>query len=337
MTTDNHLVDPYTQSMNLTIERQIANDVAVEVSYAGKLAQKLEGHRFWNAAVFESDPITGAPASAQNVNDRVLYPQTIGLFNTQSRILGNDYRSGYHSAQFRVNKRFSRGFSFLGSYVFSKELDDVVAPQPGLTPGTDNPFNLKLDKGRGNYDHTHVFNMSWLWTQSHKFSRPVARRLLENWSIGAFHTIQSGSPLTVVMGTDVALNGTGQQNLQHAQLAPGITYSDIQVDHPNRNAYVTRFFNTAAFVPIARLPLGIYGNSGRNIFNGPALNNTDFTLMKDMSIHERLRAQLRGEFFNAFNQVHFDPPNVAVTSGSFGRILSAQPGRVVQVALKFLW
>jgi hypothetical protein len=80
--------------------------------------------------VFEPDPITGAPASAQSVNDRVLYPQTIGLFNTQCRILGNDYRASYHSAQLRVNKRFSHGFSFLGSYVFSRELDDVVAPRP---------------------------------------------------------------------------------------------------------------------------------------------------------------------------------------------------------------
>ena len=50
--------------MNLTIERQLANDLAVEVSYAGKLTQKLEGHRFWNAAVFEPDPLTGAAASA---------------------------------------------------------------------------------------------------------------------------------------------------------------------------------------------------------------------------------------------------------------------------------
>ena len=36
VTTDNHLVDPYTQSMNLTVERQIAKSLAVEVSYAGE-------------------------------------------------------------------------------------------------------------------------------------------------------------------------------------------------------------------------------------------------------------------------------------------------------------
>jgi hypothetical protein len=50
VTTDNHLVAPYLQSMNLTVERQIANDLVVEVSYASKLSQKLEGRRFWKAA-----------------------------------------------------------------------------------------------------------------------------------------------------------------------------------------------------------------------------------------------------------------------------------------------
>ena len=337
VTTDPHLVVPYTQSMNFTVERQVTNDLAIELTYAGKLSQKLEGHRHWDAAVFEPDPLTGAPASAQNVNDRVFYPQTIGLFNTQSRLLGNDYRSGYHSAQLKVNKRFSHGFSLLASYVFSKEIDDVVAPQAGLTPGAGDPFNLKLDKGRGNYDHTYVFNMSWLWTQNHKFTNRVINRILADWSIGALHTIQTGSPLTFSMGTDVALNGTGQTSLQHAQLASGLTYQDISLGHPDRNAYITRYFNTAAFVPIAQLPKGIYGNSGRNILDGPGLSNTDFTLMREIPLRERVRLQMRGEFFNAFNQVHFDPPNTSVSSGSFGRILSAQPGRVIQVAAKVIW
>jgi hypothetical protein len=136
--------------------------MVVQASYAGKLSQKLEGHRFWDAAVFEPDPLTGAPASAVNANDRVYFPQTIGIYSTQNRILGNDYRASYSSAQIRLDKRFSHGFSFLGSYVFSKLLDNLVASSPGLTGGEDNPFNLKLDKGRGNYDHTHVVTVSWV-------------------------------------------------------------------------------------------------------------------------------------------------------------------------------
>jgi hypothetical protein len=61
------------------------------------------------------------------------------------------------------------------------------------------------------------------------------------------------------------------------------------------------------------------------------------TLMKEIVAREPLRVQLRGEFFNAFNQVNFDPPNVQVSSTSFGQIRSAQPGRVIQVAMKLLW
>ncbi len=211
--TDPRLVTPYTQSMSLTIERQLRPDLMVQVSYAGKVSQKLEGHRFWDAAVFKPDPLTGAAPSAQNVNDRVLYPQTIGLYSTQNRILGNDYRASYNSVQFRVDKRFSHGFSFLSSYVFSKELDDIVTSNPGLTAGNDDPFNLKLDKGRGNYDHTHVFNVSWLWNQEYKFKQRLARYLLDNWSIGAYHTAQSGAPINFGLGSDVALNGTGQPGL----------------------------------------------------------------------------------------------------------------------------
>ncbi|HUS05186.1 MAG TPA: TonB-dependent receptor [Bryobacteraceae bacterium] len=337
VTTDIRLVVPYTQSMSLTVERQLRSDLAIEVSYAGKLSQKLEGHRHWNPAVYAPDPLTGQPPTAQNVNNRVLYPQTRGLFNTQSRFLGNDYRSGYHSAQFRVNKRFSRGLSFLGSYVLSKGLDNVISPDPGLTGGVGNPFNLKLEKGRGNYDRRHVVSASWLWSPQLHFNQPVWKRVFDGWSIGAIHILQSGAPLNFVMGTDVALDGTGQQNLQHAQLVPGITYDQISIEHPDRNAFVSRFFNTAAFVPVAQLPRGIYGNAGRNIINGPAFANTDVALMKAIAVREPFRIELRGEFFNAFNQVNFDAPNVQASSSSFGRILTAQPGRVIQLAAKIIW
>ena len=334
---DERLVTPYTQSMSLTIERQVGRDLHLQAGYAGKLSQKLEGHRFWDAAVTEPDPLTGAAPSLQNANDRVYYRDSIGLYGTQNRILGNDYRSGYHSLQFRADKRFSHGFSFLASYVFSKELDDVVSPQPGLTPGNGDPFNLKLDKGRGSFDHTHVFSMSWLWTQQHKFHSPLLNALLADWNIGAYHTIQSGNPIAFGLSSDIALNGTGQASLEHAQLQPGVTYNDVGISHPNRDALVHKFFNTAAFVPLSQMTPGTYGNAGRNFMNGPALINTDFTLMRDFPIREQFKAQLRGEFFNAFNQVHFSAPNTTVGSGSFGQITAANPGRVIQVAAKLIW
>ncbi len=335
VSTDAHLVVPYTQSMNLTIERQLQSDVALSVSYVGKLSQKLEGHRHWNPAVFGPDPLTGQAPSAQNINNRVLYPRTRGLLNTQSRYLGNDYRSGYHAAQFRVDKRFSRGLSFLGSYVLSKAVDNVVAPQPGLTPGVSNPFNLNLDKGRGDFDRRHVVSVSWLWSPEFKFSNSLAKYLLERWSLGVFHSIQSGAPMDFQMGTDVALNGTGQA--QRAQLIAGATYDDIVRTHPNRHSFLSQFFNTAVFVPPPQIPRGFYGTSGRNIVSGPASGRTDVAVMKDVAIREGVRIQFRGEFFNAFNQVNFNEPSTNASSANFGRITGAGSGREIQLAAKLIW
>jgi hypothetical protein len=65
--------------------------------------------------------------------------------------------------------------------------------------------------------------------------------------------------------------------------------------------------------------------------------NTDLAVMKDFPIREALRIQFRGEFFNAFNQVNFAAPQRLAQSGSFGRITSANDGRVAQLALKVIW
>ena len=71
---------------------------------------------------------------------------------------------------------------------------------------------------------------------------------------------------------------------------------------------ITRFFNTSAFVPTNQVPRGTYGNAGRGLISGPALNSTDLALMKDFPFGEQLRLQLRGEAFNVFNQVNFANP-----------------------------
>jgi hypothetical protein len=60
--------------------------------------------------------------------------------------------------------------------------------------------------------------------------------------------------------------------------------------------------------------------------------------MKDFPLREQFRVQLRGEAFNAFNQVSLANPTTNVSSaGAFGRIRSAGDPRIMQVALKLIW
>jgi hypothetical protein len=220
--------------------------------------------------------------------------------------------------------------------MWSKLLDNVVLAEPGLIGGVSNPFNLRSEFGRGDFDRRHVVSVSWLWSPDVRFSHSLAKGLLERWSLGVFHTIQSGAPLSFTMGQDVALDGTGG-NRQRAELAAGRTYDDIPRSHSSRQDFIAQFFDTTAFMRPASVPRGFYGTSGRNIISGPATNRTDFALMKDFLLREPLRIQLRGEFFNAFNQVNFDNPSTNASATSFGRITGAGSGREVQLALKLIW
>lgn len=329
--TNPNLRSPYIQSFNLTLQRQITPSLMLEAGYAGKIGIKIEALRTYNPARFINDPITGAAPSPQNVNDRVIFEP--GILSPQGVYLGNDFRSWYHSFHVQATKRFSQGLSLLASYTLSKSIDSSSTDNLGWT--VSNPFDLRQEQGRSDWDRRHAFVASWLYSPQVHFRKRFANTALGGWTLTAIHTLQSGPPITFYMGQDVALDGTGGS--QHAQLAPGVTDSTIQISHPNRAAEVAQFFNVAAFVPTGLVAPGTYGNSGRGLISGPAFFNTDMSLLKNFALVERLKLQFRAEAFNVFNEVNFNNPNSYVNSSSFGQITSASSGRVVQLALKLIW
>jgi outer membrane receptor protein involved in Fe transport len=331
--TDLSLRTPYIQAFNFSIQHQLTPSLMLETAYAGKIGIKIEALRTYNPAKFGPDPVTGAPASLQNVNDRVLFEP--GILGPQGFLLGNDFRSWYHSWQTQITKRFSNGLSIQGSYTLAKSIDSSSTDNLGAQ--VSNPFDLHSERGRSDWDRRHAFVASWLWTLPFRFSNHITNTLFGGWTLTAIHTIQSGTPLTFNIGQDIALDGTGNGGGQHAFLEPGITAGKISTSHPDRNAMVTQFFNTAAFVPVNLLPAGYYGNAGRGLISGPAFNSTDFSVLKDFKLRESLSLQFRTEMFNVFNQVNFHNPDTTQTDSSFGQILEAEDGRVIQFALKLLW
>ena len=50
-----------------------------------------------------------------------------------------------------------------------------------------------------------------------------------------------------------------------------------------------------------------------------------------------LDIQVRIEGFNLFNQTHFNQPSGAIGTANFGKVTSAQDGRVVQLGIKYLF
>jgi hypothetical protein len=329
---DQTLRAPYVQNWNFALQRQLTQDLMLELSYIGHVGTKIEGWKNYNPAEYVNDPVTGDPPSLNNANNRVVHEP--GILAPYGILLGNDNRSWYHSLQAQLTKRLSRGVSVTGSYTLSKSIDTYSSNIYGYT--FPNPFNLRDNRGRSDWDRRHAFVASWLWSPTWTFSGPWKRAALGGWTLTGITSIQSGDPLTFVQGQDVAEDGTngGILGIQHAQLAGG----PIARSHSSRADMVAQFFNASAFVPANLVPRGVYGDAGRGILSGPAVSNTDFSAIKDFRFKERYRVQFRSEFFNVFNQVNFNDPDVSASDGStFGQILGARSGRVIQFALKFLW
>jgi len=359
--TDLSLRTPYVQAWNLTLQRQLTPTIMLEGSYVGKVGTKIEALRTYNPAKFipgtaydTSSQLESALTNTGNINDRVIFEP--GILSPDGYMLGNDFRSWYHSFQTQVTKRFSRGYSVTASYALAKSIDTSSTDTLGGT--VSDPFNLRTERGRSDWDRRQAFVVSWLWTPSVNFSTPTLNTLLGGWTFTGITSIQSGLPMTFASGPDVAIDGT--YGTQHA-FTNGQT---IGRSHSGRADMINQFFNTAALIdptcsydPAAALGnpqyieqnncttdgikysyLGTYGNTGRGILTGPALSNTDFSILKNFAFRDRYKVQFRSEFFNVFNQVNFSNPDSTVTDGSaFGTIRSAGAGRVIQFALKFLW
>ncbi len=356
---DGSLRTPYTQAWNLSVQRQLTANTLIEAAYVGNVGIKLNNLRNFNPGKFipgtTYNAATGVEttvSSLENYNDRAIFEP--GIITANSWTLGNDYRSWYHSLQVQLIRQLSHGVSVNASYTLAKVIDMCSVICEGCGNAA-NPFNLRSMRGRADWDRRNAFVASYLWSPPIKFSNHWKNALLSGWTLSGITSIQSGAPMTFFNGIDVGVNGTTAP--EHAF----VNGKPISSNHSSRGAMVNEFFNTAAFgTPICTytpqpfnpqaieqqnctpdgIPynlLGQYGQSGRNILSGPALVDTDFGVLKDFPFKERYRVQFRSEFFNIFNEVNFNNPDSTVTDTSFGQILGARSGRVIQFGLKFFW
>jgi hypothetical protein len=303
----------YSQNWNLTFEQQLSGRVAVSVGYVGNLGVKILAPRQLNPAVY-------APgATTATTNARRIYP---GLGDVE---VATPYQtSNFHSLQVNVTRRTSRGLTLLGTYVWSKTIDNGSSTVEGNTNWTRDSNNAGLDRGPADFDVRHKVNLSFLYDVPTVHGPAMLTMLLRDWQVNGIFTGSTGLPFTVKSGTDRSLTAIGLDN------------ADI-VGDPARpaGADVTQWFNPQAFVPAA---IGTFGNVGRNSQRGPGYASLDLALFRNVALPGKFRVQVRAEAFNGLNHTNFNNPNAVVTAGAnVGKILSANDPRVFQLGLKLLF
>ncbi len=232
--TASNLVAPYIQEWTFSIQHQLTSNTMLEASYAGKIGTKIEALRTFNPAKFGNDPITGAPASESNVNDRMIYEP--GILGPQEYLLGNDFRSWYHSLQVQATKRFSQELSVVGSYTLAKSIDSSSTDNLGAQVA--NPFNLRQERGRSDWDRRHSFVVSWLYS-------PLVHSQIV-WPTVSWWMDVDGDPNVPKRPSHNFLAGTGRRPRWHAEqpaarsTRAGSNGQHHQLSHPNRNDFVQR-------------------------------------------------------------------------------------------------
>jgi hypothetical protein len=306
---------PYAYQMNLTIEKELVRRVSVTASYVGALGRNLP------ASVDRNYPVFGPGATTANVNARRPYmPGVIG----QARVLESAFKSDYHGLQLSAERRGAR-FSAKAYYTFGKALEDVDYQGGGL-PAVQNSNRIELERGRTSADRTHSFVLSGIWTLDYfDESRRIVKVLLNDWTVSAIVTLQSGSPLTISSGLDRNFDGLTNDRAD--------IVGDPALDSGRpREELIEQWFNTAAF---AQPAIGLDGTAGRSILEGPGYRNIDLGVFRDVNLGGRMLFQVRAEATNVLNVVNLQNPGTALNAtANFGKIRSARDMRRIQLGAR---
>lgn len=319
---DRHLRTAYMQHWNFGVQQQLGKSRVLEVGYVGSKGAKLIAGRDINQPRPSPQPFNPRPV-----------PQFDDINQVESRASSN-----YHSLQVRLQQRLDYGLSLLSAYTWSKSLDDASGffSSAGDANYPQDSFNLDAERGRSNFDVRHRFSLSYSYDlpvgRGHRFLGDIGwiSNIFSGWQTHGILTLQSGRPFTVALLPEIDRSNTGRSNLGFgANDRPNLTGNPQSgLRSPER------WFNTAAFSFPA---FGSFGNSGRNILDGPGLRNFNVSLVKQVTIREGVNVQFRTEFFNFLNHPNFDLPDIFAGSPTFGRILSAQSPRHIQFGVKLLF
>jgi hypothetical protein len=332
---------PRQQSWNVSVQRQIGDNMAASATYIGTFLDRGWNVRSLNPGVYMPGSCTlQTPTGPQffavcTSTNTLNHRRKLTLQNyEQGKFLGavDEHTSlaeqTYNGLLLSIQRRSANGLSLATNYTYSK--CEGHPTQGGTTPNINsgylNPDDIDYDYGACNADRRHVFNMSATY-ETPRFERQALRWLASSWRLSGIYRVSSGSPLSVTIASDQAGTGIGL-----GLGLPGQRANQV-LDDPYGTRTLTTYLNPAAFAVPAP---GTLGNQRRNAIYGPGLRNVDLSLVRSFRFNGTHRIEARAEAYNAFNWFRWNNPGVNLSApATFGRITSALDPRIMQFALKY--
>ncbi len=336
---------PYSLTWTGSYQRQLGSDWSLELRYVGTRGIHLLSQNRINrqAKVAPEDGRPGlptffsAPSQAQidalpltldQINDRSSYVPAYaaaGFDGASVVAFLSDGNSTYHGGSVQVTKRFSRGFQMTSAYTFSHLIDDTTAEvfSTVLSPRRVEDFqNIRRERADSALDHRHrfvsslIYELPWFSTAT-----GFKKALLGGFQLAGTYTYETGERVTVRSGNDANLNGdnAGDRAILNPSGTEGVGSGVTPLCRVSACTFdddgnvIGTVVGYLAINPNARYIQtgdGAQSNIGRNTFLLPAINNVDFSIMKNFKFGESKAVQLRADFFNVLNHPQYVPGSV---------------------------
>ena len=358
------------QSWNTGFQKQFKGSWVFEADYVGNKGNRLPSERFsgkqlqpwyWKYGDLLSkninDPLVVAAGFTKpwpGFRDAGILANALSLYPQYNRFTQQfaDGQSTYHSLQMKLQRRFTNGFSFLGSYTLGKLLTDSNSQLLRTAYGgwiARDSFNKGIDKAISPDDRTHVVSIATLYELPFGPGKPLLnskgplKYVVGGWQINGVLSYASGFPLSISGGSNripdggVAANRTITPNAV-AGVARGLAQSGSWVPGVGSNTAIGSVYaNLSAWSDIQGYTIGTSPYFLPNL-RGFMSKNENFAIFKTIPINERFKFQLKGEASNIFNRFIPSNPNMGwnLTSAVWGKTYGqGNSPRVIQLGAKF--
>ena len=349
------------QQFSVDIQRELPFSIAVSVGYVGSRTSNLtltapsininqvESRYFGLGASGLASTVANpyfqkggvnAIGAAKISQAQLLRP--FPAFGNISYSFSDWGKAQYDSMVFKAQKRLSQGLTFLYSWTYSKNMDNVAGGAGNFLNGgsaaPQNPYDLNSEWGLSYLDATNRSSLAISYDLPFGKGRHYmshANRLVDyafgGWSINSSSVFNGGFPLQVTQSSNnnsVIFAASQRPNATGTNPAVGGTKSQW-IDGANGVYYISPTAFSAA-------PALTFGNISRTLSLRTLRQvNWDMSVFKTFAITEKFKAQFRAEALNSLNTPMFRAPNTSFGSSSFGRITAqANFPRMLQLGMR---
>ena len=290
----------YIQQWSASVEKSFGQSTTLELGYLGAHGVHLQRAHLINNAPPGPGPIgPRRPFKTISFVPNTELPPDVNVVSTTFpvstiNLLENTAQSWYDAGYINVRRRYTKGFSLLANYTWSKNLSDAPDFRSPMFEASIPQNNNDLAAEKGPPATCATASRSAQSMTSPRWGRSACDRR-DHPKLALLDRVPGADRLPIYDFSFWRHREFRNRARARTRFAPT---RPAKPEFGPGTQTATRWFNTAAFVAP---PAFTFGNVGRNSIYGPGAQTLDFAVIRDFGITERMRFQFRGEFFNGLN------------------------------------